>query len=654
MSQEIERWAKRRKDFHDAMSKKFQSYSRFCRWFKSDFSDVANSMGESPEALSVPNLLALVARSFRAHLFFNSPRVVVKPVGVLEADMKRAQKLAKVQTSVVNDIFEETGLYWQGRKLILDGFLAPYMVAKVGYNLDVVVDEDRRRKEREKAERETLQMSQGGRPQARVDDLHSLHIEQHEQLLVGVRRGDFPGIPPEDVKYIEKHVEKHYELKASYGESDEIERGERVFIRRKRPNWVTFDFWAPDISRIRWVTETFIRTLDEVKNDRRYNTNRFKVQASTAPPVENILNDMENAGLRGGDIVILHECIDLQEGVVHTFQDGSDRLLRETAYSYRDILPSGPYVFATFSEDPTDEGIGLPQPGFWESQQRDAALLHTVQVLTGKAASPGMAYDSTIITDEEASNLTSGVLHRLVKVEGLQERKISDAYGPIPQPQVTPDTFAALGNATAMIDRLSGLGAVRLGGGDRSRTATASELVSEAATAMTQESAVLVDRVMNTLARYSLRLAKAYYRPATVRAIAGDLALEVWPEDGFTKGEIFDDRGVEIIPGTMRRVSTDVEIKLLGDLYAAMVRDPAVPVTVRLELLDYLTTLYGAPINIDAAMEAARNAPMMPGMGMPGGGGEAAMSAMLQGKANVGGGRVPTGASAGDRMKVMR
>jgi hypothetical protein len=372
---------------------------------------------------------------------------------------------------------------------------------------------------------------------------------------------------------------------------------------------------------------------------------------------QEVLTRTEQEHFARTPLTMFFEGVDLKDGSVFTAPIGEDFAVREVDYSYASIMPGGPYVISTFTEDPRDLGFGVCQPDAWVDQQKDLSILNTVKVLCAKAAVPGMFYDKGSIDEEELAILKSRAVNKVVGLKCPDDRPVSAMYGPLPEPRITPEVFAVAGEAMQLIERLSGMGSTRLSGGDTARTATASALIDQAISAMTQQAAVVVDRAVTTIVRYALRLARSYYRKITVQGICGSEVTEVWPDKGFTLGEIKDDRGVDIVVGTMRRASTDVELKLLGDLYVAMAKDPAVPVSIRLDLLDYITNLYGAPIDLSRAIELAANAPPMPmgpGGGPAQGGGAPVPNDIMQGVINTGGGRLPTGAGAGDNMRVAR
>jgi hypothetical protein len=141
-----------------------------------------------------------------------------------------------------------------------------------------------------------------------------------------------------------------------------------------------------------------------------------------------------------------------------------------------------------------------------------------------------------------------------------------------------------------------------------------------------------------------------------------------------------NDRGVLLVPGSSRRSNSAVEQKMLEEAYTIIAADPTVDPAFKMEILERLFESLGI-YGLDFAgakqrMEAAQMAAQMDSMtgeggGEPGGpqnapGGPQARPPRrsesqgtrpddaMQGRANTGGGRVPTGAGQGDKLRLFR
>jgi hypothetical protein len=126
--------------------------------------------------------------------------------------------------------------------------------------------------------------------------------------------------------------------------------------------------------------------------------------------------------------------------------------------------------------------------------------------------------------------------------------------------------------------------------------------------------------------------------------------------------------GVSVVPGSSRRNNTAIEAKQLQDLYVAVAPDPMISPPFKVELLRRFAEangIYG--LDYDGLLQFQAG---MLAMGDPSGGGEGgpegteepepseqeepSRAGQQQGKNNVGGGRVPTGAGKGDKPRVTR
>ncbi|MCP3886832.1 MAG: hypothetical protein GY700_15445, partial [Propionibacteriaceae bacterium] len=224
-------WDLRRDAFQSEMREEFDKYERYAAWRRGDNEDLIAMMGleDSNEAAPV-NMVGLVSQSFRAHLFFNAPKSVVKPLpGLRKAD------LATVHTRLLNDAMDETRFYFEGRKGLLDGFLGPYMVFKIGYSADVVTDKERVEKDRARAAMENNRLMVGDRVQVANSDIGAVHIEAHQSFLEDVSEERLQ-LPASVARATARHIDKHHKHVEEHGVvSTETVRGERVWIKRRNP-----------------------------------------------------------------------------------------------------------------------------------------------------------------------------------------------------------------------------------------------------------------------------------------------------------------------------------------------------------------------------------------------------------------------------------
>jgi hypothetical protein len=645
----VKSWRQRLKAFEEDMDRPLKDFTRYKKWFRGDFADIDLRM--KVEQVYDVNMVALVAKSRMAHLFFNSPRVVVRSIP------GRGTDLADVETSVVNDVFLESDFWTVGRRVFMDAFLAPYGVFKVGYSADVVADPEFIEKQRERAHNENMRIASGQRIRLSSDDYDAIHLESHDAVLELANTGELE-LDEKGMKRIKKHVQAHRDQQREKGEErvKETLRGEKAFITRVKPSCFAYDIWADSWPEVSWAGEMKLRILDDVKESTRFSGSFIKDLKGTTPErISDKLGISLYKGRDGIDRILTWDLLDLRRGKVVTIVDGPttdkqkraedmyDDPIREEDYTFKDILPSGPYLPFSFTIDP-DHLHGISQVKFWEKQQEVLTVLHTVETETAKRQIPRMVVNSEYLDDQEMEDIKKGLIALVVSLKNMPEDgDVKKVIQQLESPEVNPQTFAIAEKAAQLIAQLSGMGTTRLAGGDRSRTATASALIDESIGALTGFDGVSVDKIVGKVASYVLRIVRYLYDPVTVARSFGAKALELWPQE-FSVSQILDDRGVEIVVGSMRRETTSIQQKLMGDLYAMASQDPAVPPTVRLMLLDYILRLSNANVSLTDFVRNASDEPMPQQEGVAqetGGGG--GMESMAQAMANTGGGRLPSG-----------
>lgn len=650
-------------------------YTKYSRWFRGEFTetgDVTVRGTKLPKDWrgALVNLTNLVTRTSRADLFYRNPRFLARPSGSLNQALFTPE-LAHTESILLNALATETGLYRQGRRALLDGLLGPFMVLKVGYSADIGLDMELVDSERDAADAENQNfVANGVYPKLQANDLHSVHIEQHQQVIAAVERGDIK-LPSKLVKYMKKHIQKHQES-APHERPKETVRNDSIFVRRRSPLNVFFDPWAEDSSEREWMGERYIARIEDVQNNKDFSSSERKnIQSLTTRwNHENHLPAFSSDTITTPDqYCMLYEVIDMVNNKVITYAQGGAKPLLVKDYTLSSILPSGPYVDASFMEDPF-EGFGIAPPAVYEAHQIAATYLAAVNTKTVQRSSPKLGYNAQYIGKEELSDLKKFLVAGLVPFKSLAPgMKISDVMHQIPPCAVPDQNMTLEAYHRRMIEQFSGMGSAKLGGGDTSRTATASAIIGESVTTLSEDLAAVVDDWMARTGKTMLRLARRFYTQARVAELVGEDALKSWPME-WADRDIANDRGVIVVPGSSRRNNSSVEQKLLQDVYALVSQDPTTPVPMKMELLQRLLESMGIfGIDYSGAQEAALLAKLQEQimaqaqMQPPEAGGpaprrseasEPSRAGQAQGVANVGGGRLSTGASKGDKPRTNR
>jgi hypothetical protein len=661
-------------------------YVKYARWFRGDMVEIDDEVSRRlPKGArkTVVNLTNLVTLQQRAELFFRNPRMMVRPPGTL-SDKIFTPDLAEVETLLLNDQLEQVGFYRHGRRAILDGLLGPFFVVKVGYTADVAIDTTLVDAERLAAQAENQAYATAAtRIRVKAGDLHSVHIEEHEQLLAAAERGELQW-DKKTKAYLAKHIDAHKDL-LDYERPKETIRNDAVFVRRRSPLNVFFDPWAEVPEDREWCGERYICRIEDLRNNNEFDKSALKdvrTLDSKFMPDGDLPVPPQQSIDTPDKYTMVYEVVDLVGGKVIIYAEGGKKPLLVKDYSLQRILPSGPYIDGSFMEDVLED-CGVPPPAVYEAHQLAVSYLSSVNLLAAKRSVPKLAYDSSRIDAATLNEMRKATIAGLIPFKNLgPNQKIADMIQAIPPAAIPEQNLTLEGLHKRYVEQMSGMGSAKLAGGDASKTATASAIIGESTTTLSEDRAAVLDDWCARIGKAVIRLCRRFYTTARVAEIVGPQALDVWPQ--WSTRDIVNDRGVLVVPGSSRRRNSAVELKLLLDLYTAVQPDPDAPVTLRMELLRRIAEEMGVhALDFDGMQEQAllRKAVEMvqaqmaaqgaggpqggPGGeegsgGPPGAGGQQSESeepshaSQQQGLANVGGGRMMTGASAGDKPRLMR
>lgn len=668
-------------------------YVRYTRWFRGEMGDVERRLsGQLPRGArkTLVCLTNLVVRQSRAELFFRAPRFYVRPPGTLNSQVFTPE-LAHVETLGLNHTVQTVGLYRQCRRMLLDGLLGPFMVGKVGYSADIAIDDDLIDEQRAVADAENQKfLAAGVRMRMKEDDYDPAHIERHDQMISLAERGAI-ALPKKALDYLRKHRQQHQDRQdKGGGRTTEIVRNDSVFFRRRSPLNVFRDPWHDDLEDFEWVSERFLARLDDVQANKMYSAKARSELGTVSSKwtADSGLPPLPSEALMSPDqYTLLYEVVDLVDKQVLLLGHGCKTPLLVRPYKLADIMPSGPYIFSSFMEDPLED-FGIPPPAVYEAHQIAASYIASINTTAIKRSLPKVLYDANLIRADEIEETKRGQVAALIPLRNMPPgTKAQDAFFQTPIAEVPEQNNVSLAWNQRMCEQLSGLGSAKMAGGDHSRTATASAISSESTSNLSEDNASVVDDMLQTTGRMLVRLKRRFYSKYRMAEEVGEEALDHWPDLWATR-DIVNDRGVLLVPGSSRRSNSAVEQKMLEEAYTIVAQDPTADPAFKIEILERLFESLGI-YGLDFAgakqrMEAAQMAAQMDGMTGQGddqdgdeGGGAAGAPARpsrgpqggpprrsesqgtrpddaLQGRSNAGGGRVPTGAGAGDKLRLFR
>lgn len=623
---EISDWQERVRCHEEDLDSVYRDYHQMQKWFRGDFTDMDNKF--DAEDIYRVNMIQLTAKSLRANVFFNNPEYIVEPAKGISAER------ALVETRTLNDTMRESALYQHGRMVILDAILGPFGCFRVGYNADIAVDEEAMEKDRDRSYRENMALVTGLRISVRDTDNDTQHIAIHDQLIEQIGRGDIE-VNEGQLNRLMAHQTKHrQQLQKKGGRPLEHVRAEKAFVERIRPDMLSWDQWTADFMTSDWFCVSRLRPLHQIHHDRSFGKNRKDAPAINFSDYKvlktGIAHKVQKSSIPYG---LQREVLDLAHNKIITYACGMEKPLREVEYVLSDIMPSGNFEFLRFVEDPCD-AHGVAPMGQIKDQQRLINVLSTVEAEVAKRQIPKMGVSASKVSPEELERIRKGDITEHIVFDDIEDGdKVENHIFRIPAPGLTQEIVGIGNKAMELTSKLSGMGEVRLGGGDRSKTATASDMLNEAVQTMTSELGILLNHTMVGLGKKTLRIIRRLYDPATVARSAGPDAMnpEIWPEV-WSATEILDDRGVKIVAGTMRRETTEIRMRTLTELYSVMGADPNIPPMVKMQFLNHILNLSEAPFDLtefirEAGQQQQPTGPV-PGPGMqagappPGAGGQ--------------------------------
>ena len=678
-----------------------QAFTRFSRWYGGNVMDLIdpdaspNLEFEWQQALG--NMVPFVTDTSIADMFFRAPRFSVRcPFGQERGVF--TQGLARCETGLVNDQIQQVGYFRRARRRLLDARLGPFGVLKITYDRDVAVDFEAVEEQRAQANMENQNLivlgpGTPGKPtmDAHEDQIHSVHIEAHEELYAQMQRGII-AVPKSVKRFLRKHIELHEAMRHTERPTETI-RDASLVVRRVNPLSIAYDITVDDIADARWWSEDYLARKIDVMANENYDATARREVASVADRWMNGMIPMPRGIPTPGsfdtadELVRIYEVIDLVDNVVREFAEGSSLMLRERPYTMRSIQPSGPYSILMFRPD-VFEAAGVPPPTTWVAEQAAATAIDTAITSAAiESCRARGAYNSSLINADTMEKMREAPTGSWVPVEGIgPEMDMAKAFSLVPEVQVPDQAFGALARLQAGIQQRSGLGAQKLLGGDRSDSATEAAIVAGASDALSEDQASVVDDASSYDGKMMVRIMRKTYPKSKVIETVGMQLGQWWP-DFWADRDIVNDRGVEVVPGSSRRRNTAIDTKLTLELMNGMASLPAMSTmagqTLLLEMARRVAEDQGINgLDYDAIIAEMQMQQAMAGGGGPGGAegdgeeaeetgsasqeedaGEGARESemtepsaagQLQAAANVGGGRMATGASRGDRTRFLR
>lgn len=671
-----------------------EQFARFSRWHRGDLSDVIYvEQAERRErwTRALENMTFLATEASKADLFFRWPRFNIVPPYPSSHPLF-SPALGRVETTYLTHTLRAAHYRRKARRCLQDALLGGLGVIKVTVDNEVVVDEEVLDAARLEATQEVAEFLKGNfdAMRAKDDQIHSVHIEIKSGLLSQGEEGGI-ALPKPALKFLRKHIAMHEAMKGSERPTETI-RASQVRVRRVNPLDYFYDPTVDDRDDASWRACRYLLRKSDVLADDAYDLEARKALTDKVDRWEMRTAKMPKVYTPGSydipeQMVMVYEVFDLVDQKRRLYCEGADRMLiEEDRHDLRWIQPSGPFHELAFIED-TMEGQGVPPPAAFEGEQAAATHIAVTNVAAALQSSPRTVYDERFISADDAQKMWHAAVGEFVPVKpnAPHELKLKDMFNQAPGCEIPEQNMAVLMDARRGVDKRSGLGTSKMGGGEQASTATGAALGAEASTSISDDRAATVDEWIEQTARSVVRLTRRFTPKSAVVRVCGPEAAQVYP-DVYSVAQVANDEGVTIIPGSSRRQNTAIDQKQLLDGITAFSADPLMqgPSAASLKIEMYRRYFDdGGVSGLDwsAVEQEAKMLAMLQQAQMMGAGGEAEGSAedegedmaegegppgpddegrsgdindQLQGVANVGGGRIPTNASIGDRIRMQR
>lgn len=670
-------------------------YVRHCNWYRGNLNDLIDPdsvprLADQPWRAGLDNMHTFVTDASIAQTFFRNPRGAIRTPGPGRGVWTPG--LARVEATMLNDTIEQIGYFRRARRRLLDARNGPYGILKITYDCDMVVDMETIEDAREEAakENQALVLGRPKQMEAREDQIHSAHIDSHRELLAAMERGDIKA-PKSLVKYLRKHIAVHEAMRTSERPT-ETARDAMIVVRRVSPLDWYYDVTPDDIADARWFCHTYLmRRVDAVANNRFAKAARDAVSEAPSRWVRQgvkMPSGLRDDTFDNSDVMVrVYEVFDRVEGVIREFFEGGSEMADQRNFTMRSVQPSGPYSILMFKPDPL-EAAGISPPIAWAAEQHaDVALQSAIVDAAIEGARARGVFDKSAIPPEKVEEIVNGPSGTWFPID-LPPNKddIRKVMADAPTVQIQEQTLAIRADVRGRIAQSSGLGSQRTLSGDKAGSATEAAITSGAADAISEDQASILDDASAYDFKMIVRLTRKCMTKAQVVEVVGPDA-EKWYPETWADRDIVNDRNVYVVPGSSRRRSTDVQSKLTTDFIIGMAALPAFQTpegqSLILEAARRVADDMGlAGLDWDAVDNAQKMAAMfqqqmaMAGAGAPEGENgapasngkskppknrqrpaeqtEPSVAAQEQGMMNTGGGRVATGASAGDQIDLMR
>ena len=391
-----------------------------------------------------------------ANIAANDPKFRIKP-------FNREGVGSETVVARISDYwYRETGQLETDRRVLLDAFLNPYGVAKIGWHTDIDATAEQLAnfdptQVHDDPEVENSFLIIGQATKVLPDQDHENHNEFHTQLL------QTPELSPEVAMLLEAHIAEHDRFdKRGDPARDTNQKWEAPFAERWEPRMFLVDPLAKNgIKDARWIAFEWVRPLDEVKADPTLkNTADIEPQerAMGAPDINSreLLDDF--AMVRGYEIWARNFPTDefSRNNLVMNVVKGHDKFLRDDNEWPFDTMEDYPVEVLAFHQG-IDTWFNKPSLVL-SGGDSIQSLIHEMldaNLSVARKQKNLFLFDPEYVDEDELTDLLNQPDMSAFPVDGLVDSN-SRVVIPIDFGDVNPDKGDLIRVAEAFFDRAAG------------------------------------------------------------------------------------------------------------------------------------------------------------------------------------------------------
>lgn len=320
---------------------------------------------------------------------------------------------------------------------------------------------------------------------------------------------------------------------------------DRVFVERVSPFDMFVDPEATTTRNMKWIAQRIVRTIDEVKSDKRYDS---RARNSAKSDVTAKFYRDERKRRRPTDIerITVWEFYDLTDQTMSVFaEQGEGFLVKPTAIPYK---MGQPFIMVRNYEVP-DLFYPMGDLEALEPLQQELNRTRSQLMQARKTYARKYLVDEKFLTPAARSALQSDRDGEVIPISLDNTARLSDVILPAPIQQVPAELFSYGEMIQGDANQVSGVSEYQQGGGgDIRRTATEASMIQDATNARSADKLATIEKAIARIGRNMLELARQYLTGDHYARIMGNHGKPIWVP--YTQEDIDVDADFEVEGGS--------------------------------------------------------------------------------------------------------